>query len=248
MAIQALLELDARAGTRYNEIVYSTFGVRMIDMTYKPEFLGGGSTRIDVDQVPQTSNDGTNGSVGELGAYGTTYLRNGGFTKSFTEHGFVMGIVSARADLTYQQGLSKQWSRSTRYDYLYPILQNIGDDSVLVKELYCQDPTTDTGATGTADNERVFNYQERYAELKYKPSQITGLFRSNATASLEAWHLSQEFTSLPSFDQTFIESATPVDRAIVTPAEPHLILDCYFNLQCARPMHLYSIPGMGARF
>lgn len=248
MAVQALLELDARAGTRYNEIVYSTFGVRMIDMTYKPEFLGGGSTRIDVDQVPSTYDDGTNNTKGDLGAFGTTYLNNGGFTKSFTEHGFVMGIVSARADLTYQQGLSKQWSRSTRYDYLYPILQNIGDDSVLVKELYCQDPATDTGTTGTPDNERVFCYQERYAELKYKPSQITGLFRSNCTSSLEAWHLSQEFSSLPSFDQTFIEQATPVDRAIVTASEPHLILDCYFNLQCARPMHLYSIPGMGVRF
>ena len=127
-------------------------------------------------------------------------------------------------------------------------MQNIGDDSILTKELYCQDPTTDTGATGTPDNERVFAYQERYAELKYKPSQITGLFRPNATSSLEAYHLSEEFTSTPEFDQTFIEQNTPVDRAIAVPAEPHLILDCYFNLQCARPMHLYSIPGMGNRF
>lgn len=248
IAIQALLELDARAGTRYNEIVYSIFGVDMIDLTYKPEYLGGGSTPINVNSVPQTSNDGTNGSVGKLGAFGTGYLGNGGFTKSFTEHGVVISVVSARADLTYQQGLDKLMKRSTRYDYLYPILQNIGDQTVTIDELYCQDPTQDTGSTGTPDNQRVFGYQERYAELKYKPSRITGLFRSNCTSSLEAWHLSEEFTSLPGLNQAFIEQNTPVDRAIVTTTEPHLILDCYFNLKCARPMHMYSIPGFGGRF
>ena len=248
MAIQALLELDARAGTRYNEIVYSVFGVDMVDMTYKPEFLGGGSTPIQVTQLASTYDDNTQNTKGQLGGFGTAYLDNGGFTKSFTEHGVVLGIVSARADLTYQQGLDRLMLRSTRYDYLYPILQNIGDQAVTTIELYTQDPTTDTGSTGTPDNDRVFNYQERYAELKYKRSMITGLFRSNCTASLEAWHLSEEFSSLPTFNQTFIEQNTPVDRAIVTASEPHLILDCYFNLQCARPMHTYSIPGMGARF
>lgn len=248
MMIQALLELDARAGTRYNEIVYSTFGVDMIDLTYKPEFLGGGSTPIGVQQVASSYDDGTNNTKGELGAYGTAYLGTGGFTKSFTEHGVVLGIISARADLTYQQGLDRLMQRSTRYDYLYPILQNIGDQAVTISELYCQDPVQDTGGTGTPDNDRVFAYQERYAELKYKRSQITGLFRSNATQSLEAWHLSEEFASLPGFNQAFIEQNTPVDRAIVTATEPHLILDCYFKLSCARPMHLYSIPGMGTRF
>jgi hypothetical protein len=248
MAIQRLLELDARAGTRYSEIVYSTFGVQFTDLTYRPEFLGGGSAPITVNAQPSTYDDGTNNTKGELGGYGTVVSRNNGFTKSFTEHGIVLGMVSARADITYQQGLNRLFDRTTRYDYLYPIMQNIGDQATLVKELYCQDPTTDTGSTGTPDNERTFNYQERYAELKYKPSWITGLFRSNCTASLESWHLSQEFSSLPSFDQTFIEQATPVDRAIKTPSEPHLILDCYFNLQCARPMHIYSIPGMGDRF
>lgn len=248
MAIQQLLELDARAGTRYNEIVYSTFGVDMIDLTYKPEFLGGGSTPINVTQVPSTYDDATNNTKGDLGAFGTAFLSNGGFTKSFTEHGIVLGVVSARADLTYQQGLDRLMKRSTRYDYLYPILQNIGDQAVTIDELYCQDPATDTGSTGTPDNQRVFAYQERYAELKYKPSRITGLFRSNCTASLESWHLSEEFSSLPGFNQTFIESNTPVDRAIVTASEPHLILDCYFNLKCARPMHMYSIPGFGTRF
>ena len=163
-------------------------------------------------------------------------LNNGGFTKSFTEHGIVVGLISARADLTYQQGLERQWSLETRYDFLYPILQNIGDQPVYTKEIYCQDPTTDTGATGTPDNDRVFNYQERYAELKYKNSQITGLFRSNAAQPLDAWHLSEEFSSLPSFNQGFIEQNTPIDRSIVNTNQPHLIIDAYNNLQCARPM------------
>jgi hypothetical protein len=248
MAIQALLELDARAGTRYAEIVYSTFGVVFNDVTYRPEFLGGGSAPIGVNPVPSSYDDGINNTKGELGGFGTGFLNNGGFTKSFTEHGVLLGLVSARADITYQQGLDRIMMRESRYDYLYPILQNIGDQAVTIAELYTQDPTTDTGATGTPDNDRVFGYQERYAELKYKPSKITGLFRSNCTSSLEAWHLSEEFTSLPGLNQTFIEQNTPVDRAIVTASEPHLILDCYFNLQCARPMHLYSIPGMGSRF
>ncbi|AXL15085.1 major capsid protein [Microviridae sp.] len=248
MAIQALLELDARAGTRYNEIVYSVYGVDMVDMTYKPEFLGGNSSPIGVQQVPSTYDDDTNNTKGTLGAFGTVSMNGGGFTKSFTEHGVVIGLCSARADLTYQQGLDKLMKRSTRYDYLYPILQNIGDQATTVDEIYCQDPATDTGSTGTPDNQRVFNYQERYAELKFKQSRITGLFRSNCTASLESWHLSEEFGSLPSFNQTFIEQATPMDRAIVTQSEPHLILDMYFSLQCARPMQMYSIPGMGTRF
>jgi hypothetical protein len=248
MAIQALLELDARAGTRYNEIVYSTFGVSMIDLTYKPEFLSGGSAKIELSSVPQTSNDGTNGNVGELSAYGSMLMSDGGFTKSFTEHGVVLGIISARADLTYQQGLDKLMSRETRYDYLYPILQGIGDDVVYHKEINCQDPTTDTGSTGTPDNDKVFCYQERYAELKYKKSQITGRLRSNCTTPLDVWHLSQEFSGLVSFDQTFIEQDTPIDRVLSVTTEPHLTVDMYFNLQCARPMQLYSIPGMGTRF
>ena len=248
MAIQQLLELDARAGTRYNEIVYSVYGVTMIDVTYQPEFLGGGSTPINISQVPSTYDNGTTDSKGELGAFGTAYLDNGGFTKSFTEHGYLLGVVSARADLTYQQGTDKMWLRSTRYDFMYPILQNIGDQTVLITELYTQDPTQDTGGTGTPDNDRVFGYQERYADYKYARSMITGLFRSNCTSSLEAWHLSEEFTALPGFDQTFIEQNTPMDRAIKVTSEPHLILDAYFNVQAARPMHLYSIPGFGNRF
>ena len=197
-------------------------------------------------QVRPIKGKGRNAGIKPIGNRSRTHFSIR--THSLTEHGVLIGTCSARADITYSQGLNRLFDRTTRYDYLYPILQNIGDQATLIKELYCQDPATDTGATGTPDNERTFNYQERYAELKYKPSWVTGLFRPNATQSLESWILTQEFSSLPSFDQTFIESSTPMDRAIATPSEPHLILDCYFNLQCARPMHMYSIPGMGQRF
>jgi hypothetical protein len=245
--IQAILELDARAGTRYPEQIYAVYGVRYNGESYRPEFLGGGSTRIDVHQVPQTSNDGTNGDVADLGAFGTLVL-NGGFTKSFDEPGYIIGLVSARADIKYQQGLDRLFSRTDRYSMYHPLLQDIGDQATYKREVVCQNQTVDTGSTGTPDNDRVFNYQERYAELKYKPSYVTGRFRSNATQSLDPWHLTEEFTDAePNFNASFIESNTPIDRVIAVNTEPHLILQCNFNLQCARPMYMYSIPGFGSR-
>ena len=246
--IQAILELDARAGTRYHEQIYAVYGVKLSNVeAYRPEYLGGGSTRIDINQVPQTSNDGTNGDVADLGAFGT-FSGNAGFTKSFEEPGYVIGIVSARADLTYQQGLDRKMSRTDRYSMFHPLLQGIGDQATLKQEIVCQNPVTDTGSTGTPDNERTFNYQERYAEYKYRKNSITGLFRSNATASLDPWHLSEEFTAAePNYNAAFIQQNTPVDRVIATAAEPHLILDCDFNVQAARPMHMYSVPGFGSR-
>lgn len=251
MQIQALIELDARAGTRYNELVYAIYGVSPPQDSYKPVYLGGGSTPININPVPQTSDDGTNGDVGRLRGYGTAGGSGNGFVKSFTEHGYILGVWSARADLTYSQGMHRKWSRSTRYDFYHPLLQSIGDEAVYTKELYYSDPSTDTGSTGTADNERVFGYQERFASYKYIPSQITSHFRPTHSASLEAWHLSEEFSggaSLPTLDQTFIEQNTPVDRAIAVNTEPHLIVDMYHNCQVARPMHMYSIPGFGQRF
>ena len=241
--IQKLLERDARSGTRYSEIVKSHFGVNFLDVTYRPEFLGGNSTPISVNAVPQTSETNTT-PQGTLSAYGTAVMDGGGFTKSFTEHCIILGIASVRADLTYQQGLNRMYSRSTRYDYFWPALAHIGEQAVLTKELYCQNPTTDTGSTGTPDNERVFGYQERWAEYRYKPSLITGKLRSNDSQSLDAWHLSQEFGSTPELNQTFIEETPPIDRVVAVPSEPDMIMDCYFNLQCARPMPLYSVPGL----
>jgi hypothetical protein len=241
--IQKLLERDARSGTRYSEIVKAHFGVNFLDVTYRPEFLGGDSVPIQVNSVPQTSESNTT-PQGTLSAYATATAQGGGFTKSFTEHCIVMGIASVRADLTYQQGMNRMFSRSTRYDFYWPALAHIGEQSVLMKELYMQDPTQDTGATGTPDNERVFGYQERWAEYRYKPSLITGKLRSNDAQSLDSWHLSQEFSSLPGLNQTFIEETPPIDRVVAVTTEPDLIMDCYFNLQCARPMPLYSVPGL----
>lgn len=246
--IQRLLERDARSGTRYSEIVRAHFGVQFLDVTYRPEFLGGMSAPIQIQQVPQTSATGTatdaENQKGSLAAYGTAVISEGGITKSFTEHGIVLGILSARADLTYQQGLERMWSRQTRYDFYWPALAHLGEGAVLVKELYCQDAATDTGATGTPDNERVFGYQERWAEYRYKPSKITGLMRSAAATPLDSWHLSQEFGSLPSLNQAFIEEDPPMDRVVAVTTEPDFLLDCYFQYRCARPMPLFSVPGL----
>jgi hypothetical protein len=232
--IQKLLERDARSGTRYSEIVKAHFGVSFMDVTYRPEFLGGTSTPINVTSVPQTSETGTT-PQGTLAAFGTATLQGGGFTKSFTEHCIVMGIASVRADLTYQQGLNRMFSRSTRYDFYWPALAHIGEQSVLNKEIYLD---------GSANDENVFGYQERWAEYRYKPSLITGKLRSNDALTLDAWHLSQEFGSLPALNQTFIEETPPMDRVVAVTTEPDFLMDCYFNLQCARPMPLYSVPGL----
>jgi hypothetical protein len=247
--IQAILELDARAGTRYPEQLYAVYGVRFDDVSYRPTFLGSQTARINIQSVAQTSNDGTNGDVGDLSAIGTVSINGGGFTKSFNEPGYILGLVSARADIGYQQGLDRKWSRTDRYSYFHPYLQGIGDQATLKKEIVLCDPAQDTGSTGTPDNERTFNYAERYAEYKFKNSYVTGLFRSTHASTLDAWHLVEELTDKtePNFNATFIAANTPVDRVIDVASQPHLILDCDFQCNMARPMHAYSIPGMGTR-
>ena len=159
-----------------------------------------------------------------------------GFTKSFTEHGVIIGLVNLRGDITYCQGQDRYWANSTRYDFYYPVLAQIGEQAVLNKEIYYE-------AAGSPD--AVFGYQERYAHMRYKQSKLTGLFNVDASGTLEAWHLGEEFTSAPSLGDTFIQSNTggPLDRAIAVPSEPHMIFDAYFNLKCARPMPLYGVPG-----
>ncbi len=232
--IQKLQERDARGGTRYTEIIRAHFGVTSPDARLqRPEFLGGGHYAVQINQVPQTSETSTT-AQGTLAAYGTSNLSGHGFTKSFTEHCILIGLINVRADLTYQQGLERQWSRSTRYDYYYPALSHIGEQAVLNQEIWMD---------GGGNDPLVFGYQERYAEYRYKPSQITGLFRSDAAGTLDPWHLSQDFAALPVLGDTFIQDTPPLDRAIAVPAEPHFLFDAYFNLKCARPMPVYGVPG-----
>jgi hypothetical protein len=238
--VQKLLERDARAGTRYSELVRNHFGVEFYDISYRPEYLGGGTTPIIVNPLAQTAQNATTGTtdgtgVGDLGGFGTVGFSGHGFTKSFVEHGLVMGLVSVRADLTYQQGLNRFFSKSTRYDLYWPSLAHLGEQEVLNKEIYCD---------GSANDDLVFGYQERYAEYRYKPSMITGVFQSAAAASLDAWHLSQEFGSLPTLGQTFIEEDPPLDRVVQVSSEPHFIFDSYTRLLCARPLPVFGVPGM----
>ncbi len=233
--IQKLYERDARGGTRYTEIVRSHFGVISPDARLqRPEYLGGGTAPVQITPVPQTSETGTT-AQGNLAAVGTVQSSGNGFSKSFTEHCIILGLVSVRADLNYQQGLNRMWSRSTRWDFYWPALAHIGEQAVLNKEIYAQ---------GTSADDDVFGYQERFAEYRYKPSQITGQFRSNFTTPLDTWHLAQDFATLPVLGDTFIEENPPVDRIIAVTNESHFLFDSLFTLHCARPMPLYSVPGL----
>lgn len=240
-AVQRLLERDARGGTRYTEILRAHFGVVSPDARLqRPEYLGGGQSAVNINPVAQTGETNPSGTPqGNLAAFGTMSAHGIGFTKSFVEHGVIIGLVSARADLTYQQGVNKMWLRQTRYDFYWPALSHIGEQVVELQEIY---------ASGTVADDDVFGYQERYAEYRYKPSMITGLFRSNAAGTLDYWHLAQEFGSAPALDGSFIVSNTPVDRVIAVPSEPHFIFDSYFQLRCARPMPVYGVPGFVDRF
>lgn len=234
--IQKLYERDARGGTRYTEIIRSHFGVISPDARLqRPEYLGGGSTPISIHPVAQTSETTGASPQGNLAALGTLNARNNGFTKSFTEHCIIMGLVNVRADLTYQQGINRMHSRKTRWDYYWPALSHIGEQAVLNKEIYAQ---------GTADDDLVFGYQERYAEYRYKPSIITGQMRSVHSQSLDTWHLSQEFASLPALNAEFIVDDPPINRVVAVPTEPDMIFDSYFRMICARPMPVHSVPGM----
>ena len=235
--IQKLLERDARGGTRYTEVIRAHFGVTSPDMRLqRPEYLGGGSSVVNITPIAQTQRTDTGESPqGNLAGIGTVVMNRHGFTKSFTEHCVLIGLMSARADLTYQQGLDRMWSRSSRYDFYWPALSHIGEQAVLNKEIYHD---------GSANDDLTFGYQERYAEYRYKPSRITGRFRSNSSVPLDAWHLSQDFASLPTLSATFIEDNPPVDRVIAVQTEPHFIFDSYFKLRCARPMPLYGVPGL----
>lgn len=242
--IQRLLERDARGGTRYTEIIRSHFGVVSPDARLqRPEYLGGGSTPIHISPVAQTSGSAVDPSTGytpnpqgNLAAIGTAAWQGHGFHKSFTEHCVVLGLASVRADLKYQQGLERMWSRRTRFDFFWPALSNLGEQAILSKEIFFNNEESDND---------VWGYQERWAEYRYKPSRVTGKFRSNDAESLDFWHLAQDFgVTRPTLSPEFIEENPPVARVIAVPTEPHFIADIWFNYKAARPMPLYSVPGM----
>ncbi|AXH74927.1 MAG: major capsid protein [Microviridae sp.] len=238
--IQKLLERDARGGTRYTEILKSHFGVTSPDARLqRPEFLGGGSFPLIVNPIAQTSNTVTESPQGNLAAFAQAH-GSAGFSKSFVEHCVIIGLISARADLSYQQGLHRMWSRRTRYDFYWPAFAHLGEQPVYNKEIYCQDPL----GMGTI-NDAAFGYQERWAEYRYAPSKITGKFRSGISGgSLDSWHLAQEFTELPVLGPTFITENPPIARVVAVQTEPEFLFDSHFKIECTRPLPTYSVPGM----
>lgn len=239
---QKLLERDARGGTRYTEILRSHFGVASPDARLqRPEYLGGGHSPIIITPIAQTSATALTGGstpLANLSAVGTSLANGHGFTQSFVEHGYILGFVNVRADLTYQQGLRRHWSRSTRYDYYFPAFANLGEQAVLNKEIYCR---------GDANDNLVFGYQERWAELRYNPSEVTGLFRSTSAGTIDPWHLAQRFVALPTLAATFIAEDPPLARVLAVGAGANgqqLISDFYFQTRVARPLPMYSVPGL----
>ena len=238
--LQSFLERENRGGSRYKEIIYSMFGTLTGDARLdRPEYLGGGRSRISTTPIPQTSSTDTTTPQGNMSAYGTTGFSGHKFSKSFTEHGCIIGLAQINADLTYGQGLSRDYSYRDRYDFYWPAFAHLGEQSILNKEIYAQ---------GTSADEEVFGYQERYAELRYKPSMLTGKMRSNVTGSIDYWHLAQDFSSLPALNASFIEDNPPVDRVIAVNTEPQLLLDMYFKMRCARPAPVYGTPLSLSRF
>lgn len=235
-AIQRILEKDIRSGSRYIEIVKSHFGVTSPDLrATRPEYLGGSSTPINVTAVPSTYGSETSPQA-NLAGVGVGSGSGHGFTKSFTEHCTIIGFISVNADLTYQQGLNRMWSRQTRFDFYMPAFQALGEQPVLNKEIYVSnDPAID---------DAVFGYNEAFADYRYKPSLVTGKFRSSDPETLDVWHLAQNFADLPALNSEFIEDNPPIARIIAVPSEPHFILDSYLDLKTARPMPTYAIPGM----
>lgn len=238
-AFQQILERDARGGTRYIEILKSHFGVTVPDFRLqRPEYLGGGSQRVSVNAVAQTTYQGTEtmeDAKGSLAAY-TQVTGSSGFMKTFDEHGYIIGLVNVRADLSYQQGMHRMWSRRTRYDFYMPLLAHLGEQAVYNKEIFY--------ATGGATANSVFGYQERWAEYRYGQSQITGKFRSDAAGTLDVWHLAIDFSALPVLNDSFIQDNPPLERVVGVTTEPEVLMDAYFDVKHARVMPIYSVPGL----
>lgn len=238
--LQRYYEIDARGGTRYTEKLQAHFGVTNPDARLqRPEFLGSHSSMMNINPVTQTSSTDSTTPQGNLAAFGLNAQRYHAFTKSFSEFGYVIGLINVRADLTYQQGVNKMWLRSDVLDFYWPSFAHLGEQTIQNIEIYCQ---------GNDDDKKVFGYQERYAEYRYKPSLITGQFRSTYSEPLDIWHLSQKFASLPTLSDEFIQDHPPISRVVAVPTYPHFLLDVKFNLKCIRPMPMFGIPGMMGHF
>ena len=238
--LQRYYEIDARGGTRYTEKLQAHFGVTNPDARLqRPEFLGSHSSMMNINPVTQTSSTDSTSPQGNLAAYGLNAQRYHAFTKSFSEFGYVIGLINVRADLTYQQGVNKMWLRSDVLDFYWPSFAHLGEQAIENIEIYCQ---------GNDDDKKVFGYQERYAEYRYKPSLITGQFRSTYKEPLDIWHLSQKFATLPTLSDEFIQDHPPISRVVAVPTYPHFLLDVKFNLKCIRPMPMFGIPGMMGHF
>lgn len=246
--VQGLLERNARGGTRYAEIVRSHFGVVSPDARLqRAEYLGGGRTVISVNPVAQTSATGVSGTttvLGELAGVGTAVAQGHGFSQSFTEHGLILGMISVRADLTYQNGINRMWFRRTQFDFYWPGLAHLGEQAILRREIW---------SNGDDSNDKaVFGYQERWSEYKYKPNRVSGMFRSNVTdpsQPIDMWHFAQNFETPPVLNDLFIQEDPPVDRVlqVITGAGEQFLMDSLFECRCVRPMPMFSIPGVGPR-
>lgn len=235
-AMQHFLERLAVGGNRYTEIIYSMFGVKSPDARLqRPEFLGHGQARININPVEQTAQSSETSPQGNLAAYAVFRNEHHAFSYSATEHMIILGLLSIRADLTYQQPLWKQWIYKTREELYWPQFSHLGEQAVYTREVDCR---------GAESDSTVFGYQERYGECRYYPSLITGLFKSNTNSGLDRWHLSQDFETAPVLNSDFIVDNPPVSRVVAVPSEPHFYIDIYMDLQCIRPMPIYSTPGL----
>lgn len=238
--IQKFYEKWARGGSRYTETLRVMFNVISPDARLqRPEYLGGTHSRVNVVPTAQTSSTDSVSPQSNLSAFGVLGDSAHGFNKSFVEHGYVIGLVCLRADITYQQGLNRMWSRRQLFDFYWPTLAHLGEQVVYNREIYTQ---------GTADDNGVFGYQERYAEYRYKPSMITGKLRSTDPQTLDVWHLAQKFDTLPKLNQDFIEENPPINRVIAVQNEPQFFADFWFDLKTSRPMPVYSVPGLVDHF
>lgn len=236
-AVQQFMEADARGGTRYREIIRNHFGVDIDDKTVQiPEYLGGQRYMINVSQVVQTSATDTTSPQGNAAAISVTPFTENSFTKSFQEHGYVIGVCCIRNDNTYQQGLERMWSRTEKYDFYWPEFAHLGEQAILNKEIYMQ---------GTEDDEKAFGYQEAYAEYRYKPNRVAGLFRSNAKQSLDSWHYADYYNKLPTLSQDWLASdKTNINRTLAVQNQPQFIVDMLITNESVRPMPIYGTPGL----